>query len=117
MHTRAELEEAIAEARAWPQDGGPVVIHVETDPLVHAPDSDSWWDVPVSEVSTLESTKQAYAAYEEYKAGQRIYWPRPSPREAAEDCRRGGLTGHTRRTRRTSCSTTPGWLLHASAER
>ena len=31
--------------------GRPVVIHVETDPLVFAPDSESWWDVPVSEVS------------------------------------------------------------------
>ena len=56
VHSRAELEAAIAEARALPQDGGPVVIHVETDPLVHAPDSDSWWDVPVSEVSSLAST-------------------------------------------------------------
>ena len=35
-----ELEQAIKEAKAAPADGGPVVIHVETDPLVHAPDSD-----------------------------------------------------------------------------
>ena len=25
------------------------VIHVETDPLVAAPDSEAWWDVPVAE--------------------------------------------------------------------
>ena len=37
--------------RRRPADGGPVVIHVETDPLVYAPDSEAWWDVPVSEVS------------------------------------------------------------------
>ena len=35
-----ELEQAIKEAKAAPADGGPVVIHVETDPPVHAPDSD-----------------------------------------------------------------------------
>jgi 3D-(3,5/4)-trihydroxycyclohexane-1,2-dione acylhydrolase (decyclizing) len=50
-----------------------VVIYVETDPLVHAPDSDSWWDVPVSEVSTLDTTRQAYKDYTEHKADQRIH--------------------------------------------
>ena len=50
--TRAtSCDQAIKEAKAAPADGGPVVIHVETDPLVHAPDSDAWWDVPVSEVT------------------------------------------------------------------
>ena len=38
---QAELEQAIKEAKAAPADR-PVVIHVETDPLVHAPDSASW---------------------------------------------------------------------------
>jgi 3D-(3,5/4)-trihydroxycyclohexane-1,2-dione acylhydrolase (decyclizing) len=71
VHSRAELEDAIAQARAWPQDGGPVVIHVETDPLVFAPDSDSWWDVPVSQVSALASTKKAYRDYAGYKSTQR----------------------------------------------
>ena len=32
-------------------DAGPILIHVQTDPLVHAPDSESWWDVPVSQVA------------------------------------------------------------------
>ena len=40
VHSRDELHQAIKEAKAAPADGGPVVIHVETDPLVHAPDSD-----------------------------------------------------------------------------
>ncbi len=35
------------------------VVHVETDPLVGAPDSEAWWDVPVAEVSELESTRAA----------------------------------------------------------
>jgi 3D-(3,5/4)-trihydroxycyclohexane-1,2-dione acylhydrolase (decyclizing) len=71
VHSRAELEAAIAEAKARPADGGPVVIHVETDPLVQAPDSGSWWDVPVSEVSALESTRAAYTDYAAHKNDQR----------------------------------------------
>ncbi|GAB3981611.1 3D-(3,5/4)-trihydroxycyclohexane-1,2-dione acylhydrolase (decyclizing) [Actinoallomurus acanthiterrae] len=47
------------------------VVHVETDPLAPAPDSDAWWDVPVAEVSALESTRKARADYEAAKAAQR----------------------------------------------
>jgi 3D-(3,5/4)-trihydroxycyclohexane-1,2-dione acylhydrolase (decyclizing) len=50
-----------------------VVIHVETDPFVDAPDSRSWWDVPVSQVSTLGSTQAAYRTYQDHKTEQRIY--------------------------------------------
>jgi 3D-(3,5/4)-trihydroxycyclohexane-1,2-dione acylhydrolase (decyclizing) len=71
VHSQAELEQAIKEAKAAPADGGPIVIHVETDPLVHAPDSASWWDVPVSAVSELDSTRAAYGEYLEHKATQR----------------------------------------------
>ncbi len=86
VHSRSELDAAIAEARAWPQDGGPVVIHVETDPFVHAPDSDSWWDVPVSEVSDLASTTRAHKAYTRHKATQR---PLTSPTSVPVAGRRG----------------------------
>ena len=71
VHSRGELEAAIAQAKAWPDDGGPFVIHVETDPHVFAPDSDSWWDVPVSAVSRLDTTKEAHAAYTSHKKAQR----------------------------------------------
>jgi 3D-(3,5/4)-trihydroxycyclohexane-1,2-dione acylhydrolase (decyclizing) len=70
VHSRAELEKAIQTAKAAT---GPIAIHVTTDPLIGAPDSESWWDVPVSEVSTLESTSTARAAYEESKKAQRSY--------------------------------------------
>jgi 3D-(3,5/4)-trihydroxycyclohexane-1,2-dione acylhydrolase (decyclizing) len=50
-----------------------VVIHVETDPLIGAPDSESWWDVPVSATSTLDSTRQARKTYDEHKAIQRLF--------------------------------------------
>src|SRR3954468_13606120 len=63
VHSIDQLEQAIKEAKAAPAAGGPVVIHVETDPLVHAPDSASWWDVPVSAVSDLDTTRTAYAEY------------------------------------------------------
>jgi 3D-(3,5/4)-trihydroxycyclohexane-1,2-dione acylhydrolase (decyclizing) len=49
------------------------LIHVETDPFAGSPDSQSWWDVPVSEVSDLESTQSARKAYEQHKAEQRAY--------------------------------------------
>ncbi|SCE67325.1 3D-(3,5/4)-trihydroxycyclohexane-1,2-dione hydrolase [Micromonospora coriariae] len=71
VHDRAGLEQAIKDAKAAPADGGPIVIHVETDPLVHAPGSESWWDVPVSQVSDLDSTRRAYDEYIEKKAAQR----------------------------------------------
>ncbi|WP_052110030.1 3D-(3,5/4)-trihydroxycyclohexane-1,2-dione acylhydrolase (decyclizing) [Knoellia sinensis] len=71
--SRGELEEAIVSAKAWPPDGGPVVIHVGTDPSVGAPDSESWWDVPVAQVSELDSTRAAQRAYAVRKESQRPY--------------------------------------------
>ncbi|TDW15010.1 3D-(3,5/4)-trihydroxycyclohexane-1,2-dione acylhydrolase (decyclizing) [Kribbella kalugense] len=70
VHSRAELEKAIGTAKAAT---GPIAIHVTTDPLIGGPDSDSWWDVPVSEVSELQSTQSAAATYEENKKAQRPY--------------------------------------------
>jgi 3D-(3,5/4)-trihydroxycyclohexane-1,2-dione acylhydrolase (decyclizing) len=37
------------------------------------PSSQSWWDVPVSAVSTLDSTQGARTAYEAAKRDQRQY--------------------------------------------
>ena len=42
--SRPALREAARRART-------TVVHVETDPLVAAPDSEAWWDVPVAEVA------------------------------------------------------------------
>jgi 3D-(3,5/4)-trihydroxycyclohexane-1,2-dione acylhydrolase (decyclizing) len=52
---------------------GPVLISIETDPLVPAPDSNSWWDVPIAEVSDLESVTKAQVAYEAARKKQRRY--------------------------------------------
>jgi 3D-(3,5/4)-trihydroxycyclohexane-1,2-dione acylhydrolase (decyclizing) len=67
----ADLRVKLAEAKR--HSGGPVLVQVETDPLVPAPSSESWWDVPVAEVSHLDSTRQARKSYEAGKAGQRPY--------------------------------------------
>jgi len=64
----AELRDALARARA---EDGPSLIQVLTDPLVPAPGSDAWWDVPVAEVSDLPVTADARKAYVAAKAGQR----------------------------------------------
>ena len=71
VHSRDELAQAIREAKAAPSDGGPIVIHVETDPTVYAPDGNGWWDVPVSAVSTITTTSSAYIDYTEHKRRQR----------------------------------------------
>ncbi|WP_347354262.1 3D-(3,5/4)-trihydroxycyclohexane-1,2-dione acylhydrolase (decyclizing) [Intrasporangium sp.] len=80
VHDRSGLEAAVKQAKAAPAHGGPVVIHVETDPTIYAPDSESWWDVPVSQVSDLASTRAAYATYLDHKATQR---PLITPSEGA----------------------------------
>jgi 3D-(3,5/4)-trihydroxycyclohexane-1,2-dione acylhydrolase (decyclizing) len=64
------FEAALRKAKAGDRT---TVVHVETDPLVDAPVSESWWDVPVSEVSTLESTQNARTVYEDWKAVQTPY--------------------------------------------
>ena len=66
-----EFRKALQDAKH--HEGGPVLVHVETDPLVSAPDSESWWDVPVSEVSELDTTQQARRVYDEHKSEQRTY--------------------------------------------
>ena len=68
--TMAEFEEALKQARACERT---TVIYIETDPLAPVPSSQSWWDVPVSEVSELTSTRNARASYEAAKRGQRHF--------------------------------------------
>lgn len=47
------------------------LIHINSDPFVYAPDGDGWWDVPVAQVSELESTRQAYTEYADQQKFQR----------------------------------------------
>jgi len=68
--TAAEFADAVKAAKAAEHA---CVIYVETDPLIGAPDSASWWDVPVSATSTLESTQRARQVYDEHKARQKLF--------------------------------------------
>jgi len=74
--TIAGLKAALAQAKDEP---GPVLVHIETDPMVPAPDSETWWDVPVAEVSALADTRRAREAYEKAKTAQRPYVGPQSP--------------------------------------
>lgn len=49
------------------------VVHVETDLYGPNPPGSAWWDVPVSEVSELESTSKAHETYAALKRTQRHY--------------------------------------------
>ncbi|MFB9376812.1 3D-(3,5/4)-trihydroxycyclohexane-1,2-dione acylhydrolase (decyclizing) [Kineococcus gynurae] len=68
VETRKELVAALQEAKAAPDS---TVVHVETDLYSEAPDGGGWWDVPVSEVSHVESTTSARTTYEQHKSRQR----------------------------------------------
>jgi 3D-(3,5/4)-trihydroxycyclohexane-1,2-dione acylhydrolase (decyclizing) len=69
-----EFREALETARAATRT---TVVHIETDMFAPVPSSESWWDVPVSEVAELESTQQARTTYEQRKSTQRPFL-RPS---------------------------------------
>jgi 3D-(3,5/4)-trihydroxycyclohexane-1,2-dione acylhydrolase (decyclizing) len=62
------LSAAVALAKA---STAATVIHVPSDPLVYGPDGLGWWDVPVAEVSELDSTRKARADYLEQRVAQR----------------------------------------------
>jgi 3D-(3,5/4)-trihydroxycyclohexane-1,2-dione acylhydrolase (decyclizing) len=70
VSTVDELRAALEQARRSPRT---TVVHITTDPLVTAPPSQAWWDVPVAEVASLPATEQARAEYEKAKRAQRRY--------------------------------------------
>lgn len=64
----ADLRAAVAVAKASDRS---TVIHVESDPMVYAPDGEGWWDVPVAEVSDVKTTRRARSEYERRRSVQR----------------------------------------------
>jgi 3D-(3,5/4)-trihydroxycyclohexane-1,2-dione acylhydrolase (decyclizing) len=66
--TTRRLSDAVTRAKA---STASTVIHVQSDPLVYGPDGLGWWDVPVAEVSELDSTQVARTDYVEQRAKQR----------------------------------------------
>ncbi|KAA9148505.1 3D-(3,5/4)-trihydroxycyclohexane-1,2-dione acylhydrolase (decyclizing), partial [Microbacterium lushaniae] len=63
-----DLKAAMATAKA---SARATLIHINSDPLVYAPEGEGWWDVPVAEVSTLESTRRARDEYLAQQAAQK----------------------------------------------
>jgi 3D-(3,5/4)-trihydroxycyclohexane-1,2-dione acylhydrolase (decyclizing) len=72
--TIPELRDALIEAR---DATGPVVVHIEVDRYAGVPGYESWWDVPVAEVSDQPSVQAAREAYERARESQRIYLRTP----------------------------------------
>ena len=70
----ADFEAALREAAA---SDVTTVVQVHTDPLVPAPDSEAWWDVPVAEVAALATTRAARAGYEIAKRAQKTFLKTP----------------------------------------
>jgi len=65
-----ELRQALASARGA---DGPVVVYIEADRYAGVPGYESWWDVPVAEVSEEETVQAARAEYERAHTSQRQY--------------------------------------------
>lgn len=69
-----ELQQALEKARAS-QRTTVIVVHTHRDTRVGG--YDSWWDVPVAEVSEMETVQAARAEYEEKRRRQRRYLSTP----------------------------------------
>ncbi|RSM43189.1 3D-(3,5/4)-trihydroxycyclohexane-1,2-dione acylhydrolase (decyclizing) [Amycolatopsis balhimycina DSM 5908] len=65
-----EFRTAMTRAKAGRET---TVVHVETDLYGPNPPGSGWWDVPVSEVSELDTTRKAREDYAAAKRGQRHY--------------------------------------------
>ncbi len=69
--TRDELQRALEEARRAERT---TVIVIEVDKEVRVPGYESWWDVPVAEVSEIESVKRAREGYDEAVKRERNFF-------------------------------------------
>jgi 3D-(3,5/4)-trihydroxycyclohexane-1,2-dione acylhydrolase (decyclizing) len=68
--TLQEFREALEQAKSSDRTS---MIVVESDPSVDVPNYESWWDVAVPEVSTMDSVREARARYEDARKRQRYY--------------------------------------------
>lgn len=66
----ADLSAAVQKAKA---SARATLIHINSDPLIYAPSGEGWWDVPIAQVSTMESTQKSRAQYEEAIKKQDLY--------------------------------------------
>lgn len=71
VNSHEELEEALEAAK---KEEITQVIVVPVDKVQRVPGYSSWWDVPVAEISDLDSVNQARKEYDEAKKRQRNYF-------------------------------------------
>jgi len=65
-----ELDEALAETR---HETRTTVIVIEVDKAEGVPGYESWWDVPVAEVSEMESVRKVRREYDRAIKDERIF--------------------------------------------
>jgi len=69
-HTADDLRRALAEAKKNPKTS---VVVIETAYSQRVPGYESWWDVPISEVSEMKSVQEAREKYVEARKKQRVF--------------------------------------------
>lgn len=69
--TRDDLQHALEEARGVERT---TVIVIEVDREVRVPGYESWWDVPVAEVSEIESVRRVRKSYDEAVKRERNFF-------------------------------------------
>ena len=70
VESREELRDALLNARKSPQTS---VVVIETDYAQRVPGYESWWDVPIAEVSESDSVRVARAKYVQARKKQRAF--------------------------------------------
>jgi 3D-(3,5/4)-trihydroxycyclohexane-1,2-dione acylhydrolase (decyclizing) len=70
VKTREELKEALINIR---QQTRTSVIVIETDYSQRVPGYESWWDVPIAEVSEVDSVKATFEKYAVAKKKERLF--------------------------------------------
>ena len=68
--TRKEFEDALARTR---EERRTTVIVAEVEKEVRVPGYESWWDVPVAEVSEMETVQAARDKYEDAVKAERFF--------------------------------------------
>ena len=74
--SREDVVDALDEARSIDRT---TVIYVQNDRYVDVPGYESWWDVPVAEVSERAAVTEARRRWETMRAEERTYLPSPDP--------------------------------------
>ena len=52
------------------------MINIQNDRYVGVPGYETWWDVPVAEVSEMEGVRKARVEWEEKRGDERFFFPK-----------------------------------------